>query len=67
MARILEGPELAEEDRVTQVNVTAGRVDAKFDPQGTPLLLSLREAGGELLISITGFRTRGEKVGDTTL
>ena len=67
VARILEGPQLAEEDRVTQVNVTAGRIDAELDPQGTPLLLRLGEAGGELLVSITGFRARGEEVSDTAL
>ena len=46
MAGILEGPQLAEQQRVPQVDIGAGGVDAELDAQGPPGPLGLFQASG---------------------
>jgi len=54
VARILEGPQLAEQDRVAQVDVGAGGVDAELHPQGAAGPLGVRQAGGKGLVGVGG-------------
>ena len=47
MAGVLEGPQLAEQDRVAQVDVGAGGIDAELHPQGAALAPGLDQTGGK--------------------
>ena len=50
VARILEGPQLAEQDRVAKVDVGAGGVDAQFHPQRPAGGLGLRQPSRQRLV-----------------
>ena len=65
MARILKGPQFAEQNAVPQVNVAAGGVDAKLHPQRTLLPFSLSKPCHQCLIGI-GWVPCREQVGHAT-
>jgi hypothetical protein len=70
MARILEGPEFAEQNRMPQVDIRARGVNAELDPHGATSLLGLTNPGGKLLVAIGSSAaklTRGEQIGDPAL
>ena len=62
MAGVLEGPQLAEQDAVPQVDVAAGGVDAELDAQRPAFLFGLGQPGRQGLIRITRLTSR-EQVG----
>ena len=62
VARVLEGPQFAEEDAVAQMDVAAGGVDAQLYPQRPAFFFGLGQPGRQGLIRITGIPGR-EQVG----
>ena len=62
MAGVLEGPQLAEQDRVAQVDVGAGGIDAELHPQGTALAFSVGQEAGQALAR-AGFGSTRSQLG----
>jgi hypothetical protein len=50
MAGVLKSPQFAEQNRMAQVNIAAGGIDAELDAQRTALAPGFGQAGGEVLI-----------------
>jgi hypothetical protein len=60
VACILKSPQLAEQDRMAQVNVRSRGIDTELDAQGSPCLLSLSQACGQGLVGVGV--SRGEEI-----
>ena len=67
MTGVLKGPQLAEQDRVAEMNVGAGGVNAELDAQRPTFAFGLGQAGRQLLIGVASGLTSREQIGDTPL
>ncbi|CAI8421088.1 MAG: Uncharacterised protein [Cyanobium sp. ARS6] len=63
--RILESPQLAEEDAVAEMDVAAGGINSQLDAQGSGLGFRLLQASRQRLISVISL-PGGEQIGHAT-
>ena len=52
MAGVLKSPQFAEQNRMAQVNITAGGIDAELDAQRTALATGFGQSGPKTLLGI---------------